>query len=146
MAFVNVGVSIFRGKAIRERATSFRGAMTAPVMLFSKLSARPSFSSIDAPGDAVNLFESGVTSKEDLLTAVYKHVFGNAYVMESEREQLAKAESDFKGNSLSVRELVRAMAKSETYRKRFFARCGSYRFIELNFKVRAFVHSCEGHS
>lgn len=55
--------------------------------------------------------------------------------MESERAELAKEESDFKGNTLSVRELVRAMAKSEAYRKRFFSRSGSYRFVELNFKV-----------
>ena len=54
--------------------------------------------------------------------------------MESERAELAKAESDFKGNTLSIRELVRAMAKSEAYRTRFFARAGPYRFVELNCK------------
>lgn len=58
--------------------------------------------------------------------------------MESERGELVKAESDFKGNTLSVRELVRAMGKSEAYRKRFFARAGSYRFVELNMKVRCY--------
>ncbi len=54
--------------------------------------------------------------------------------MEAERAELAKAESDFKGNTLSAKEFVRALGKSEAYRKRFFSRTGPYRFVELNFK------------
>lgn len=87
------------------------------------------------PERATVLVDGDVMAKEDLLVAAYKHVFGNAYVMESERAALGKAESDFKGNTMSVRELVRAMAKSEAYRSRFFSRSGAYRFVELNCKV-----------
>lgn len=67
-----------------------------------------------------------------IILAVYRQVLGNAYVMESER--LSVPESQFKLNALSVREFVRAVAKSELYRSRFFTSCARYRAIELNFR------------
>ena len=69
---------------------------------------------------------------EVVIRAVYRQVFGNAHVMESER--LTIAESQFKRGELSVREFVRQLAKSEFYRSRFFDSCYRYRAIELNFK------------
>lgn len=69
---------------------------------------------------------------EAIIRAVYKQVFGNAYVMESER--LAVPESQFKRGELSVREFVRQAAKSDTYRARFFESCPRYRSVELNFR------------
>jgi phycoerythrin-associated linker protein len=69
---------------------------------------------------------------ETIIRAVYRQVLGNAYVMESER--LAIPESQFKRGELSVREFVRAVAKSELYRSRFFTSCARYRAIELNFR------------
>ena len=69
---------------------------------------------------------------ESYIRAVYRQVLGNAYVMESER--LAVPESQFKLGELSVREFVRAVAKSDLYRSRFFTNCPRYRAIELNFR------------
>jgi phycoerythrin-associated linker protein len=69
---------------------------------------------------------------ETVIQAVYRQVLGNAYVMESER--LTVPESQFKRGELSVREFVRAVAKSELYRSRFFTSCARYRSIELNFR------------
>jgi phycobilisome core-membrane linker protein len=69
---------------------------------------------------------------EVVIRAVYRQVFGNAHVMESER--LIVAESQFKRGELSVREFVRQLAKSDLYRSRFFDSCYRYRAIELNFK------------
>lgn len=69
---------------------------------------------------------------ESYIRAVYRQVLGNAYVMESER--LAVPESQFKRGELSVREFVRAVAKSDLYRTRFFTSCPRYRAIELNFR------------
>ncbi|MEL6928611.1 MAG: phycobilisome rod-core linker polypeptide [Cyanobacteria bacterium J06600_6] len=63
---------------------------------------------------------------------VYKQVLGNPHVMESER--LVNAESQFYNNSISLREFVRAVAKSDFYRARYFETCAPYRFVELNFK------------
>jgi len=69
---------------------------------------------------------------ETIIRAVYRQVLGNAYVMESERAVIP--ESQFKTGELSVREFVRALAKSSAYSSRFFDTCPRYRFIELNFK------------
>jgi phycoerythrin-associated linker protein len=69
---------------------------------------------------------------EIVITAVYRQVLGNAYVMESER--LSVPESQFKRGALSVREFVRAVAKSDLYCSRFFTSCARYRAIELNFR------------
>jgi phycoerythrin-associated linker protein len=70
--------------------------------------------------------------RENVINAVYRQVLGNAYVMESER--LAVAESQFKLGEFSVREFVRAVAKSDLYRARFFEACPRYRYTELNFR------------
>ena len=70
--------------------------------------------------------------KNTILRAVYQQVLGHQYVMKSER--LDGAESLFKNGYLSVRELVRTVAKSALYRSRFFENCNPYHFIELNFK------------
>lgn len=77
---------------------------------------------------------SGEEERENALRATYRQVFGNAYIMEEERAELAIAESQFKLGALTVKELIRAMAKSNTYRARFFEGASQYRFIELNFK------------
>jgi phycoerythrin-associated linker protein len=73
-------------------------------------------------------------SAEDVqavIRAVYKHVLGNPHVMESER--LTSAESQLADGSISVREFVRAVGKSEFYQNRYFQKCAPYRFVELNF-------------
>lgn len=67
-----------------------------------------------------------------VIRAVYKQVWGNPHVMESER--LVSAESQLCNGDISVREFVRAAAKSDFYRARYFESCAPYRFVELNFK------------
>jgi phycoerythrin-associated linker protein len=68
---------------------------------------------------------------QTVIRAVYKQVLGNPHVMESER--LVAAESQLCNGSISVREFVRAVAKSDFYRSRYFESCAPYRFVELNF-------------
>ncbi len=70
--------------------------------------------------------------KSTIIRGVYQQVLGHQYVMASER--LDGAESLFRNGYLSVRELVRMVAKSGLYRSRFFENCNPYHFIELNFK------------
>ena len=69
---------------------------------------------------------------DSIIRAVYKQVLGNPHVMESER--LITAESQLRNGSFSVREFVRAVAKSDFYRARYFETCGPYRAAELNFQ------------
>ena len=85
---------------------------------------------VDAP---VEIRANGtVDDKAIAIRAVYKQVLGNPHVMESER--LESAESQFCNDSMSLREFVRAVAKSNFYRARYFETCSPYRFVELNFK------------
>lgn len=65
-----------------------------------------------------------------IIRSVYRQVLGNPHVMESER--LVSAESQLHDGALSVREFVRAVAKSQLYRTLHFERCAPYRFVELN--------------
>lgn len=67
-----------------------------------------------------------------IIRAVYRHVLGNDYLMQSER--LTSSESLLRQGNISVREFVRAVAKSELYRNKFFHANSQIRFIELNFK------------
>lgn len=67
-----------------------------------------------------------------VIRAVYKQVLGNPHIMESER--LVIAESQLANREITVRDFVRAVAKSNFYRSRYFESCAPYRFVELNFK------------
>ncbi|HEY9890196.1 MAG TPA: phycobilisome linker polypeptide, partial [Candidatus Obscuribacterales bacterium] len=69
---------------------------------------------------------------EFVIRAVYRHLLGNDYLMRSER--LTAAESLFTNGYISVREFVRAVAKSELYKKKFFHGSFQTRVIELHFK------------
>ncbi|QEY32132.1 phycobilisome linker polypeptide [Synechococcus sp. RSCCF101] len=75
---------------------------------------------------------SSAQDREAVIQAVYRQVLGFQYVMDSER--LTGAESLFRNGYLTVREFVRAVAKSGLYRERFFENCNPYHFIELNHK------------
>lgn len=70
---------------------------------------------------------------EVVIRAAYRHVFGNAYLMEEERAELAIPESQFKLGAMTAKEFVRALAKSPAYKSRFFEGASQYRFAELNF-------------
>lgn len=74
-------------------------------------------------------------SEEDLETvirAVYRQVLGNDYIMASER--LVSAESLLRNGKITVREFVRAVAKSELYKEKFLYGNFQTRVIELNYK------------
>ena len=83
--------------------------------------------------DLVEVVQNNSVEDLDLvIEAAYKQVFGNAYIMESER--VSEAESQLRSGRISVMEFVRQLAKSDHYRTRFFERCTNLRAIELNFK------------
>ncbi|MDA0673565.1 MAG: phycobilisome linker polypeptide [Cyanobacteria bacterium] len=67
-----------------------------------------------------------------VIRAAYRQVFGNQYIMASER--LTSAESLLRQGEISVRDFVRALALSDLYREKFFLSGPQNRFIELNFK------------
>lgn len=66
------------------------------------------------------------------IRAVYRQLLGNDYVMASER--LTSAESLLCDGSITLREFVRCVAKSELYKTKFFYTNFQTRFTELNYK------------
>ncbi|MBE7385995.1 MAG: phycobilisome linker polypeptide [Leptolyngbya sp. SIO1E4] len=72
------------------------------------------------------------TDIEAVIRSAYRQVFGNQYIMASER--LTSAESLLRQGDISVRDFVRALALSDLYREKFFLSGPQNRFIELNFK------------
>lgn len=66
------------------------------------------------------------------INAVYRQVLGNDYIMLSER--LTATESLLCNGSLTVRDFVRAVAKSELYKTKFLYDNFQTRVIELNLK------------
>ncbi|MBE9101185.1 phycobilisome rod-core linker polypeptide [Vacuolonema iberomarrocanum] len=74
---------------------------------------------------------TGLEEIQTVIRAVYKQVLGNPHVMDSER--LVAAESQLCDRTITVRDFVRVVAKSDFYRTRYFESCAPYRFVELNF-------------
>lgn len=71
---------------------------------------------------------------EEIISATYRQIFGNAYIMESERATMATLESMFRDGQLSLKDFCRALCKSEEYKKRFFTSRPLYGAIEMNFR------------
>lgn len=67
-----------------------------------------------------------------VIRAAYRQVFGNEYLMSSER--VKSAESLLQQGQITVRDFVRALGLSETYREKFFYPNSQVRLIELNYK------------
>ncbi len=67
------------------------------------------------------------------LYAIYRQIFGNTYVMESERPIIA--ESQLRNGELTVRGFVRNLVKSEVFKTRFFYKASQNRAIELSHKL-----------
>ncbi|XGV95105.1 MAG: phycobilisome rod-core linker polypeptide [Leptolyngbya sp. BL-A-14] len=74
-------------------------------------------------------------TEEDIRLVIrmaYRQVLGNDYVMASER--LTTAESQLRQGNITVRDFVRAIAKSDLYKNKFLFPNSNTRFIELNYK------------
>lgn len=69
---------------------------------------------------------------QTVVRAAYRQVLGNDYIMQSER--LTEAESQLRQGNITVREFIRAIAKSDLYKTKFFHSNYGNRFIELNYK------------
>ncbi|MGB3766159.1 MAG: phycobilisome linker polypeptide [Phormidesmis sp.] len=69
---------------------------------------------------------------QGIISAAYRQVLGNDYLMLSER--LVTLESLLTSGALTVREFVRAIAKSELYKNKFLYPNFQTRVIELNIK------------
>ncbi|MEM9117127.1 MAG: phycobilisome rod-core linker polypeptide [Cyanobacteria bacterium P01_F01_bin.56] len=134
---------MIRAKKAKEEAAKAREKVVESVTLRGKLSVVEPIKATVPPGDAhrkaladapiIELTVNSTPGELDLVVAAaYRQVFGNAYLMESER--LPIAESKLRSGEISVLEFIRQLAQSERYRTLFFESCTNLRTIELNFK------------
>ncbi|MEL7332142.1 MAG: phycobilisome linker polypeptide [Cyanobacteria bacterium J06560_2] len=75
---------------------------------------------------------AAASDAQAVIVATYRQVLGNDYLMQSER--LVALESLLVSGGLSVRDFVRAVAKSELYKTKFLYPHFQTRVIELNIK------------
>jgi len=118
----------------KYKSAAFLSAPVAPDswLQFKARDAAASFPAARLSQPVKAFSASSLEDKEILIRAAYKQVFGNAYLMDSQR--LVKAESRFKDGQTTVKGFIHELAKSETYRSLFFDKCPNVRAIELNFK------------
>ncbi|MEL6815553.1 MAG: phycobilisome linker polypeptide [Cyanobacteria bacterium J06598_3] len=76
--------------------------------------------------------DASAEAAKAVINAVYRQVLGNDYLMQSER--LTGLESLLTSGALTVRDFVRALAKSDLYKTKFLYPNFQTRVIELNFK------------
>ncbi|WP_115019943.1 phycobilisome rod-core linker polypeptide [Synechococcus sp. UW140] len=78
------------------------------------------------------LKDSSQNACTNAINAAYKQVFGNAHVMDYERE--SSLEAQLLDGRISIQDFVRGLAKSEFYTKNFYEGRDPMRTIELDFK------------
>ena len=75
---------------------------------------------------------SDASALNEVISAAYRQVFGNAHVMDFERS--TELEAQLCNGDLDVRNFIRGLAKSSFYKSRFFAAVAPQRGIELSVK------------
>lgn len=129
MAAFVAGVAPSALRAASSPALCGSAVRPAPAPAAGAGRVRMAFSSLDRPETAVRSVSGDLEAMDLTVRAVYKQVFGNAYLMEEEVAGLAVAESQFREVHGSVREFIRDLAKSEQYKKRYLETAGPYRYV-----------------
>jgi len=84
-------------------------------------------------GDTVELRQNWTEDElQEVFRATYEQIFGRVGVAIG--ETFASAESLLRNGTITVRQFVATLAKSEFYKERFFSSNSQVRFIELNYK------------
>eukprot|EP00168_Porphyra_purpurea_P009316 TRINITY_DN2260_c0_g1_i3.p1 TRINITY_DN2260_c0_g1~~TRINITY_DN2260_c0_g1_i3.p1 ORF type:complete len:199 (+),score=47.50 TRINITY_DN2260_c0_g1_i3:85-597(+) len=138
MAFIT-SVGVFgRGAALRRSSTQTPPARTtaalqAPGSAVTAIrvpsdsvakpapypTARPAaYSSVAATIDAPRL---SAWDADVAVGAAIRQVFGNAYLFEEESADVAVLASQFRGGNLTMKEMVRGLAKTAAYKSRFMS-------------------------
>jgi phycobilisome rod-core linker protein len=72
------------------------------------------------------------TDVSELIWALYRQIFGEHLILESYRQPFL--ESQLRNRAISVREFVRGLGKSETYRELVADTNSNYRLVDITFK------------
>jgi len=105
--------------------------VTIPLLEYSPVSQNQRVSSYEVPGEEQprifstdNLLSS--TDLDALIEAAYRQFFFHAFAVDRE----STLESQLRNGNISVRDFVRGLLLSDTYRRSFYELNNNYRFVE----------------
>ncbi|MEM6251592.1 MAG: phycobilisome rod-core linker polypeptide [Cyanobacteria bacterium P01_D01_bin.156] len=105
--------------------------MAIPLLNYSPVSQNSRVEGYEIPGDDQPKIYStqnilSATDIDDLIAAAYRQIFFHAFKADRERF----LESQLRSNQITVREFVRGLLLSNTYRNSFYKMNSNYRFVE----------------
>jgi phycobilisome rod-core linker protein len=108
--------------------------MTLPLLIYPPTSQNQRVLNYEVPGDEHSrIFTTeGVLSSSDIeniISAAYRQIFNEQQMINSNR-QIA-LESQLKNQQITVRDFIRGLALSETFRRRNFEPNNNYRFVQM---------------
>jgi phycobilisome rod-core linker protein len=111
--------------------------MAIPLLEYKPASQNQRVAGYEVPGEDtpyVYRLEDCIdqTDLESLIWAAYRQVFSEHVILKSSRQ--SNLESQLKNRAITVRDFVRGLAKSETFRKLVIETNSNYRVVELSLK------------
>jgi phycobilisome rod-core linker protein len=111
--------------------------MSIPLLEYQPISQNQRVPGYEVPGeDTPYIYRledcTDNTDLEELIWAAYRQVFSEHVILQSSRQ--GDLESQLKNRSITVRDFVRGLAKSEVYRQLVVETNSNYRIVELSLK------------
>lgn len=108
--------------------------MTLPLLVYAPTSQNQRVTNYEVPGDEhTRLFTTeGMPSKaeiETLIVAAYRQIFNEQQMIRSNRQVVL--ESQLKNQQITVRDFIRGLVLSDTFRRRNFEPNNNYRFVQM---------------
>lgn len=108
--------------------------MSIPLLDYSPSSQNQRVAGYEVPGDEqprIYTTDNSPTVQEidDLIKAAYRQIFNEQQLLTSNRQ--FALESQLKSGSITVRDFIRGLATSETFRLRNYETNNNYRFVEM---------------
>ena len=111
--------------------------MSIPLLEYNPASQNQRVAGYEVPGEDtpyIYRLEDSIdyTDLSDLIWASYRQVFSEHVILKSSRQ--SNLESQLKNRAITVRDFIRGLAKSETYRRLVVETNSNYRVVELTLK------------
>ncbi|MGL4879591.1 MAG: phycobilisome rod-core linker polypeptide, partial [Waterburya sp.] len=108
--------------------------MAIPLLEYSPSSQNQRVLNYEVPGDEQSWIYStenllSASEAQELIWAAYRQVFNEQQILASNREQTL--ESQLKVGQITVREFIRGLLLSDTFRRRNYEPNNNYRFAEM---------------
>jgi phycobilisome rod-core linker protein len=108
--------------------------MTLPLLAYSFKSQNQRVANYEIPGDEHSYIfttENTLSNLEmdQLIWAAYRQVFNEQQILKSNRQQVL--ESQLRNGQLTVRDFIRGLVLSDTFRLRNYEPNNNYRFVQM---------------